>query len=607
MLQHVESPVASIAKDTLPESMNRSSFHHLRPFALGCRFFLKSTIGRHAYRFLAFLFILQSSFLQAQVVVTLGTGKITGSVTGVNSGNASVSGLPAGIGFDLIVTASSNSTPTMSVSNHPDGIGVVGGSNVEIDNRNNLDANDDESLTFTLANVTGLNGQSLKISGIVTRSLGSTQKQYALSSGTSGSFNTSPFTIAVPDLTSITITATGPTTSPAVDSRFIIHQLQLTLSGSSGGGGGDGGGNNTGGTNAVATVKHSGVDDSGHPFISFDSVAGESYEIQCSTDLLTWTPLVTRSGNGSVISFTDEFVQAPGEAKKFYRVQTVQTPNGNLTNTTLSIRQTWFQQTSGYTRTAVVQVPTGAGPHPVVILLHGNGGTGAGTIGALNPHLNNAIRVAPDGYEKSWNVDAEVSKAPDVAFIRDLITLLKSYDNVDAGKISLFGNSNGAGMTNRLIIELDGAAFQNAGTQVSQMINKMHNNGSFWYNSSGTNDYNQMIMPAKRRRIININGTLDPTVPYSGGSGVGTSFLHSQESIYRFAQAMGETRNQYSDAEGIAGTGANGYSAALVKYSYRNDQVVHYKVNGGDHGLRVGGSTVYADEAKQIIANFLLQ
>jgi poly(3-hydroxybutyrate) depolymerase len=40
-----------------------------------------------------------------------------------------------------------------------------------------------------------------------------------------------------------------------------------------------------------------------------------------------------------------------------------------------------------------------------------------------------------------------------VAFIRDLISLLKTYDNVDAGKISIFGNSNGSAMTNRLLIE----------------------------------------------------------------------------------------------------------------------------------------------------------
>ncbi len=57
------------------------------------------------------------------------------------------------------------------------------------------------------------------------------------------------------------------------------------------------------------------------------------------------------------------------------------------------------------------------------------------------------------GYLTSWNVDGEASQAPDVAFIRDLISLLKTYDNVDAGKISIFGNSNGSAMTNRLLIE----------------------------------------------------------------------------------------------------------------------------------------------------------
>ena len=49
---------------------------------------------------------------------------------------------------------------------------------------------------------------------------------------------------------------------------------------------------------------------------------------------------------------------------------------------------------------------------------------------------------------------------------------------------------------------------------------------------------------------------LDPTVPYTGGSGVGTTFMHCQESIYRFAQAMGETGSQLTDAVGVPGNGA---------------------------------------------------
>lgn len=550
------------------------------------------------------LFLALAPLLRGQATVSLGTGKITGSVTGLSSASPHVSGLSAGITFDLTITATSVTTPALTIAHHNDGIGVAGGANnLEMDNLNNLIADDDQSLVFTLSHVTGLAvGQSLRISGIGTRSLGTTTKQYAIFDGStsvsSSSFNASPFAISVPNLASVKITATGPTTAPALDSRFILNQVLLTVTGSGGTGGSD---------NAVAKITQEGIDGSNHPFFTFDSVAGESYEVQCSPDLLSWTPMATLSGTGSSITYTDEFIHAPSLPRKFYRVKTVLTPNGNLANTTLSLTQTWAQQPSGFARTAVVQVPAGAGPHPVIILLHGNGGTGAQMIGALDPHVGTAIRVAPSGYLTSWNVDGEASQAPDVAFIRDLIALLKTYDNVDAGKISIFGISNGSGMTNRLLIELDGAAFQNAGCQVSQMLAKMYHDSAFWFNATGSNAYDQTTAPAKRRRIISLNGTADPLIPYNGGTSVIGTFLSAQESLYRFAQAMGETGPQLADAAGVVGTGTNGHSAPFVKYTYRSGQFVHYKLIGGNHGLQVSGSFVYADEAKQLVAAFLLQ
>ncbi len=57
----------------------------------------------------------------------------------------------------------------------------------------------------------------------------------------------------------------------------------------------------------------------------------------------------------------------------------------------------------------------------------------------------------------------------------------------------------------------------------------------------------------------------------------------------------------YNDGETVS------LVAPFVKYSYRSDQVIHYKLIGGDHGLGVSGNTVYTTEAKQIIAAFLLQ
>lgn len=52
-------------------------------------------------------------------------------------------------------------------------------------------------------------------------------------------------------------------------------------------------------------------------------------------------------------------------------------------------------------------------------------------MGILNlvDYLPGRIFVGPNGYLNSWNVFAEQSKAPDVDFIRQIITYLKTYAN----------------------------------------------------------------------------------------------------------------------------------------------------------------------------------
>lgn len=111
-------------------------------------------------------------FAWGQTIVNLGSGQILESVNGLSDTSPYVTGeaLGDGVSFDLSLMASSGSTAAPTLSNHPDGIGVEGGSYYEIDNRNNLDPNDDESITFSLSNVQGLaTGQSLQISAIGTR------------------------------------------------------------------------------------------------------------------------------------------------------------------------------------------------------------------------------------------------------------------------------------------------------------------------------------------------------------------------------------------------------------------------------------------------------
>jgi len=270
-----------------------------------------------------------------------------------------------------------------------------------------------------------------------------------------------------------------------------------------------------------------------------------------------------------------------------------------LDGAVLNMTQSWPQAT-GYVRTAAVRVPNGTGPFPVVIMFHGNGGND-GFINSMGNRLDSVIRVAPNGYLNSWNISAEASQAPDVDFVRELIALINSHSNVDAGDVSLFGSSNGSGMVNRLLIELDGAAFQKAVGFVSQMTTDMHNNGSFWFNASGNNNYDQMIAPAVGRKICAISGDADPLIPYAGGNGVGTTFMPALESIYRFAQLQGFSGTQIPFAAGVPGDGVNRHPD-LVEYAYLGGDVVHYRMVGGNHGL-----APHANEARDIAAAFLLQ
>jgi len=175
--------------------------------------------------FACILFLALTRLVLGQTFLDFGTGNIIGSVTGVSDSNSNVSGtaLGAGVSFDLTITAKSVTTPTLALSDHPHGIGVSGGSNLEIDNRNDLDPNDDESIVFMLSNATGLPaGQSLRISAIDTRAISSVAREYTLFDGastTSGSFTTSPFSIPVANLSSVTLTAVGPTSGTALNSR----------------------------------------------------------------------------------------------------------------------------------------------------------------------------------------------------------------------------------------------------------------------------------------------------------------------------------------------------------------------------------------------------
>jgi len=87
-----------------------------------------------------------------------------------------------------------------------------------------------------------------------------------------------------------------------------------------------------------------------------------------------------------------------------------------------TIRQAWPQEPQGVQRPYTIKLPDQpADRWPIVILLHGNGGEGARMIGNWPSLLPGWLVVAPQGYERSWNISTERSKAPDVTFIKQVL------------------------------------------------------------------------------------------------------------------------------------------------------------------------------------------
>ena len=122
-----------------------------------------------------------------------------------------------------------------------------------------------------------------------------------------------------------------------------------------------------------------------------------------------------------------------------------------------TIWQSWSQEPNGFEREYVVRFPeNGVQSCPVTILFHGNGGSAEPMIRNWDKQLPNHILVAAQGYEKSWNVTKERSKAPDVEFVEMILRDISSrYPQADGSNVSLIGSSNGAGMVYRLLVELD--------------------------------------------------------------------------------------------------------------------------------------------------------
>merc|ERR1711962_1871109 len=264
----------------------------------------------------------------------------------------------------------------------------------------------------------------------------------------------------------------------------------------------------------------------------------------------------------------------------------------------ITIVQSWSQETN-YARVTQVQVPpTTAGQKvPMVIDLHGNGGQG--NLRRLSYLADGAVIVAPSGYERSWNVNNEKSKADDVSFILELIArVAEDPPAADANNVNLIGTSNGAAIIYRLLIATGvDRPFHRVFPMVSSMISVQWRDGSFWKApDTMSNDYTIQTVPefADNFEYYHFHGTNDGTIAYDGKCpgpgflGAGVCVIAAQETDYLIAQAMGYTGTQIPDSDGVE------IASNFVEYSYLDGRVKHYKDMGGTHGSTFGNENTKA-------------
>ena len=163
----------------------------------------------------------------------------------------------------------------------------------------------------------------------------------------------------------------------------------------------------------------------------------------------------------------------------------------------------------GFVRTfAMVPAATRA---PLVVVLHGAGGTGLG-MAALTGLGHRAAQagvaaVFPDGWGNVWNDGRAAPRlrrrqgVDDVVFIRSLVELLVNEGVAEPERVFAVGMSNGAFLAEHLarhaLVPLAGTVLVAGGA------------------ARGSRD--AMPMPARPASVLAFHGTADPLVPYAGG------------------------------------------------------------------------------------------
>lgn len=222
---------------------------------------------------------------------------------------------------------------------------------------------------------------------------------------------------------------------------------------------------------------------------------------------------------------------------------------------------------------------------PLVIALHGGGGTGkqmdAGTNNQFKTEAGKRgwLVVFPDGVEKGWNDGREIvtRKGPqrvgvdDVGFISAMIDRMKADYNIDLHRVYATGISNGGFMSQRLAIELSDRIAA-VGIVTANLTTIM-----------------QDKTPKQPVGVLYMNGTEDPLVPFDGGAVkvLGQKrgeILSTDESVKWWVQHLGCIK-QPEKAPMQDTNAKDGTTTEVETYASCREQVIVklYRVKGGGH------------------------
>lgn len=175
-----------------------------------------------------------------------------------------------------------------------------------------------------------------------------------------------------------------------------------------------------------------------------------------------------------------------------------------------------------YQRKFTIHKPTGftnLTPVPLVVMLHGGGGTMTNAQGFTNlnsvSNANGFLTVYPEGYGVipsggfSWadgrGTSADVAGIDDLGFIHKLLDTLITHYIIDTNKIYICGFSNGGFMTQRF------ACQQNQRFAAMASLGCTMDTGLYAH-----------CNPSRPIPMLFMLGTDDPFVPYNGGPMIGS-------------------------------------------------------------------------------------